>query len=566
MKKIISAFLLFHFIFVYQIKAYSYVTPAQTRIVYENNKYCLKDSNTNQTLIPCLYDSMKQLNEKAVKVSKNGKYGVLYNNNQIIIPIEYDKIKTKNVKQNDETYTNYYGIDNKTGVIISKLEVGSAVAQGNSRVPLIQIDENNNKNYPTNYIIAVPESNLRFSKVGFVRELGNNTYITIPAIYDDYYFPDGKSLISQEYDISYFTNAIIVKKNGKWGIIDKNGNQLVDFVYDKIITFDPVIDENVINRKPVYSEISFPVKDKFIAFSGNNVYVIDLYGKILYSGSKPTIQYNLNSKNFLEDIYNKNNLKSFIKFENFPQKGVIPYQENLKKGLIVIDETGVEKLPAYYDDFYFPDSNSVIFNLLNISYAPLTQIWGMDVLKGKYFVITDKNNYKELRNKIPDENLSENYLSFENRIIPTVTTKNTVTMRNSYIQIFNNNMKTPYIDFKNYKIEGKVSYNQKRALSEVAIKSTGNNLEEPMIQTVNSLSSSQAKSVSSQKTNGTQIQNATTTTAKTSASTTNTNTRSKKDNTKAGLGWVAVVLLAPLELIALPFVALFFWMAAEGYL
>jgi len=313
--------------------------------------------------------------------------------------------------------------------------------------------------------------------------------LSIPAQYDDYYFPDK----TRNNTIISFPNYLVVKKNNKWGVINHQGKTVVNFSYDKIMTFDSYIKEQNANN----TIVEFPVKDKFIAFKGNNIYIVNSQGKVLYSEKKPNISYLINnnkSKNLLSDIYEYNNKTSVIKFNNFPTKGIIPYEQNKKYGMIVIDENGYKKMPAQYQRLRFPDENSVMFNILGISYAPLDQVWiletsATDRKTGCYKTITDKASISPHAYKlsVSDERvLEETNKKFEEYYKDPVIVNNKVVFYNNAVYI-NNELTKPsdiHYDYKNIKNrEIFYKFDQEKSIGDVAINVSDKNSPNPKIST-----------------------------------------------------------------------------------
>jgi len=110
----------------------------------------------------------------------------------------------------------------------------------------------------------------------------------IPKQYEDFYFQDMNSLIYRTLGITYSNNeAILAKKDGKWGIINKNNEIISDFQYDKIVQANAK--ENAILSHKMYgrnvdihlNSIEFPKKDYIIVEKGNLAGVINSKGENL---------------------------------------------------------------------------------------------------------------------------------------------------------------------------------------------------------------------------------------------------------------------------------------------
>ena len=417
--------------------------PLNVKIIKDKKtkQYSLIDKSTKKPLLSIKYDNMERITQEAVAVEKDGKVGILYNNNAIAIPVRYDKVTNEG--------RNYFGIDTKNKVVKSRLDITQPRQN-------IALTDSNFENYPSENILTVIFDEDK-KLYGFVKKETENTFSVISPQYEDYFSADKNSLISQALDITYSKdNAIIVKKGGKWGLINRKGQTIVDTYYDKIITFDAFIEEalpipqsnGLITDAVMYQKIDFPASNNFIAFKDNDVFIMNLYGQITYGTQKPKVFIDTNSTNLLEDLYKQNNNGSAVRFVGFPQKGIVQYEENGKYGLIVVGENGNNQLPAIYDKFYFPDENSLIFNMLNISYAPLNQIWGFNKTTDEWVLIGNESEYS---NETPrPKELKETSETFKKRLKPAITFDNKVVFNKQFINVINNDVYVQDIKFKNF--------------------------------------------------------------------------------------------------------------------
>ncbi|MCR4881063.1 MAG: hypothetical protein K6A44_03830 [bacterium] len=402
MKRIFSIYLIFSFLILPAMPVLAANIPTGVKIKKENNKYCLYDKNSQKLLIPCEYDEMKKISNEAVKVKKNNKEGILYNNGDVAIPVQYDVVLMRKEKDKSEQKNpQYYGINNSAKVVEAKLTKGTQFNFFDKY-----------KNYPeTNYI-----GNLKYLRLYEPCFIGDCKYKDINTIVyekekdnyfvytafdswndkNEFYFPDKKSLI----DVSYFDSAIICSKDKKWGVITTDGKQKVRFDYDKILAFDAYIDEEILpdtngntylNVK--YNKISFPVKDKFIGIKGDKIDIVDINGKILYTGKKPSVDIDLYSPDLISQIISRNNINSVVRFSNYPKNGIIKYEENGKYGLILVNNGKNTKLDAMYSDFIFPDDNTVLFQLLGISFASLNNVLALKDNRYFYFPVDSIERY-----------------------------------------------------------------------------------------------------------------------------------------------------------------------------
>lgn len=150
-----------------------------------------------------------------------------------------------------------------------------------------------------------------------------------------------------------------------------------------IIIFSPLvyaskeidIAEKVLPFK--YERIRKIKSDKKIACVGENTAFIFLYS--------PDGLYD----NFMQSYYSQNNKLQNIKFENYPDEGVIRYKQNGKYGIIYVQGNIIHITKPVFAKVEFPDENSTVAKLLNVSFAPLDNI----ILYAKYPYKNRGNNY-----------------------------------------------------------------------------------------------------------------------------------------------------------------------------
>ena len=159
-----------------------------------------------------------------ITIDRNNNYGVISKNKQVLIKNEYSYI--------DYAYDNYFIVskNNKVGVISTT---------GNTVIPVEQdIVQNVNG---TNVIQVIN------SKTGITDIYNNKLQKVLSGENIRIYIEDSYLQVIAGNDIEYvdfngnlksaneiFTNNKIFasKKDGKWGYVDKDGNTVVDYIYD----------------------------------------------------------------------------------------------------------------------------------------------------------------------------------------------------------------------------------------------------------------------------------------------------------------------------------------------
>lgn len=205
--------------------------------ISQDGKYGIIDTNGNKLVDP-EYDSITALKgvTNSLLTEKDGKYGVIDNVGSVIINNEYAQIQSISdqyengyivIDENDKygviNYTRTVAVENKYDDIKNVYGNGKyyIVKEGNTW-KIVDTDGNDYLVGKYDDIISIQNEN------AVVKENNKFGVVTIS---------DGQSIINTEYDsITYATgNNYIVSKASKYGIMDSNGNILVDLNYSNIV-------------------------------------------------------------------------------------------------------------------------------------------------------------------------------------------------------------------------------------------------------------------------------------------------------------------------------------------
>ena len=166
--------------------------------------------------------------------------------------------------------------------------------------------------------------------------------------------------------------------------------------------------------------------DKKIAYVGENTAFISLYS--------PDGLYD----NFMRTYYSQNNKFQNMKFENYPDNGIIRYKQGEKYGIIYVNGNIINIAKPVFEKVEFPDENSLASKILNVSFAPLDKI----ILYVKYPLNKTKGEYIY---KSAQALFNENPFAFK---------KGYVYMPSAFIdeniEVKNNNL---YVTYKNITVD-----------------------------------------------------------------------------------------------------------------
>lgn len=193
--------------------------------VKENNKYKVINEEEKE-VFDLEFDDIKQIQDNIIVYTKNNQYGAYSTTQNKGIKAEYDNIQyTCNnnfiVKKN-----NSYGIVDVDNNIKQKIEYSFIGYYEDAEI--YELESKNSENNQN----TILNNNLQEIVTGIVNEVsGEKSYIRVWNE-DGYKF---YNLLGEEQDSREILtqNKIFLKKeNGKYGFIDKDGNVVVDYIYD----------------------------------------------------------------------------------------------------------------------------------------------------------------------------------------------------------------------------------------------------------------------------------------------------------------------------------------------
>ena len=205
----------------------------------KNGKYGLINLEGKEITKP-IYEEIIAITYKEgmLQVKQNGKVGIINMNGKEVVKPEYDTI----------IVDNYYNVDTKyqkTGFIVSKTE------ENGYRYGYI--------NYKGDLVL-----NTEYTEIERVTEIADDDNIYIIAYKDGQagILKNNKKILNFEYeDITYNANndMFVVQRNGKYGVVDREGNIKIDTKYTNL-TFGGI-----------YINVEENGENKVIDLSGNQV-------------------------------------------------------------------------------------------------------------------------------------------------------------------------------------------------------------------------------------------------------------------------------------------------------
>lgn len=205
--------------------------------VSKDGKYGLIDLNGNQ-IANCEYDSISTLKgvNNSYITEKDGNYGLIDNVGSVVIDNQYKAIEPISNRYEDgyivQSEDNKYGVINSAKATVLENEYDEIKnVYANGKYYIVREGEN--------WKVVDTEGNeyLNENFDDIISINGENAVVQNNGKYGVVSIADGASIISTSYDsITYGAdNNYIVEKDSKFGIVNTNKERLVDFEYENIV-------------------------------------------------------------------------------------------------------------------------------------------------------------------------------------------------------------------------------------------------------------------------------------------------------------------------------------------
>ena len=309
-------------------------------------------NHKTDTVIPFRYDAVRWQREYRIAVKLDGKWGCIDTLGNVIVPIIYDDV--------DSYYNELAKVrkDGKWGVV-DRL--------GNLLIPCIYdaID----MGYFTNRSFIPAKKEGKYGIINLKNE------IIMPFIYGYLSIYNGLVSVSKDKKQGVIdkTGKVIIplsdyeqinierqwikvqQKNLKWGFFDRNGNELLPFIYDKIGEFPA----NALHTGSGYTRVTKNERKGFISETGK-VYIFGTFEDMEeWDGIVQVIR---QGKYGLEDTSGRVILPCMYDFMTFGgNMGIIEQDE--KYGLV--NKEGKIITPPVYDGMGYISENGISFYIIN---------------------------------------------------------------------------------------------------------------------------------------------------------------------------------------------------------
>ena len=199
------------------------ITDNNYYVVVENNELKIINS-TGKVILNTGFDSVEEIGVDSFVIVKDGKYGIIDVDGKTIIDTKYEKLSFSISNYYIAQKNQKYGIINKNNEEIVNFEYNSINYINTADLFKAEKDNYTTDVYDRNFNkkleeVIISELNL---DDGYLRVRKNNEYK-----YYNFKFEE-----KSNKEILVKNTLFLVKENGKFGYENKDGEQIVDCIYD----------------------------------------------------------------------------------------------------------------------------------------------------------------------------------------------------------------------------------------------------------------------------------------------------------------------------------------------
>ena len=196
----------------------------------ENNLYVVKEAgkykliNTNgSTSLEIQADDIKNMKRGNIIIRRGEKYGVINSNGEEILPIKYDDITFAFEDMFIVESNGKYGLVKPQDQIV--YEIKYETMNYIEKADFVEASEDG-----INSDIIGNDLNVKLT--GIISEINTEKEYIRLRNQEDYKYYNFKFEEKKSSDILTTNTLFLSKNNGKYGFVDKNGNVVVDYIYD----------------------------------------------------------------------------------------------------------------------------------------------------------------------------------------------------------------------------------------------------------------------------------------------------------------------------------------------
>lgn len=192
-------------------------------VIEEDGEQKLIDSEGKEILTEG-YDEIIQINTEGIVFKKDKKYGFMGYDGETKIEAEYEDLERINSGILKAKKDGKYGVIDLSGTEKLSFEFEDIYYNKNSGIYIAE---------DSNYNSSIMDTELNVKLTGILSEFNEDEGYMKVKIDDEYKYYNFKFEEKDVKDILSSNTLFVSKKDGKYGFVDKEGNVVVDYIYDE---------------------------------------------------------------------------------------------------------------------------------------------------------------------------------------------------------------------------------------------------------------------------------------------------------------------------------------------
>lgn len=173
------------------------------------------------------YDEITQIASSGVVFMQDDKYGLIGFDNEVKIEAEYDSLKEINTGYFVAEQGGKLGLIDLTGTVNIEFEYENIYFNEDANVYVAEDDEYNS---------SIIDGNFDVRLTGILNEINaQNQYIKIRTEDNEYKYYNYNFEEQEVQNVLQNNTLYVSKQDGKYGYVDKDGNVVVDYIYDEAL-------------------------------------------------------------------------------------------------------------------------------------------------------------------------------------------------------------------------------------------------------------------------------------------------------------------------------------------
>lgn len=192
-------------------------------VISENGKQVVINAK-GEKILKDGFDKIKQINSDGVVFVKDKKYGFMDYDKKVLIKPEYQDLKELNTGVLKAKKDNKYGIVDLNNKEKLKFKYSDLYYEQSAGFYVAEEEK---------YISNILDTDLNVKLSGIISEINKDSGYMKLKIDDEYKYFNFKFEEKDVKDVLTSNNLFVSKKDGKFGFVDKDGNIVVDYIYDE---------------------------------------------------------------------------------------------------------------------------------------------------------------------------------------------------------------------------------------------------------------------------------------------------------------------------------------------